>query len=53
MQERLITLVRCIHDPIFMVVPKIIGIECMQFLFYADPKIMVDGESFHCVDVFG
>jgi hypothetical protein len=31
--ERLIALVRCIHDPIFMTGPIIMEITCMRFLF--------------------
>jgi hypothetical protein len=31
--ERLIALVCCIHDPIFMIDSKIMGITCMRFLF--------------------
>jgi hypothetical protein len=41
--------VRCIHDPIFMLDPKIMGVECMSFYFYTNPKIMADHGSFHCM----
>jgi hypothetical protein len=37
--------VRCIHDSIFMVNPKFMGVECIQFLFYANQKIMADRVS--------
>jgi hypothetical protein len=38
-----------IHDPIFMADPKIMGVTCMWFLFYADLKIMADHGSFYCI----
>jgi hypothetical protein len=49
MLEGLIILVPCIPDPIFMIDQKIMGVECMQFYFYTDPKIMTNRESFHCM----
>jgi hypothetical protein len=36
--ERLIALVCCIHDPIFMTDSKIMGITCMRFLFLCRSK---------------
>jgi hypothetical protein len=47
MREGLITLVRCIYDPIFMADQKIMRVACMLFLFYGDPKIMAVRGSFH------
>jgi hypothetical protein len=49
MLESLITLVRCIHYLIFMADPKIIGVVCLRFLFYVDPKNMINRWSSYCM----
>jgi hypothetical protein len=49
---RLISLVDCIRNPIFMAVLKNMGLwepHPWGFYFYVDPKIMADRWSFHCM----